>query len=161
MNEIFALNLGDNNVMIIVSQSNKGGQDFESTFNGLVCESEYERFSYVIGTDAYGEESMENHVLNLSIKDWNGKEYVRCSIDESILLAMKEEHGFLLMRLPELLNSENIKENLYGKELEDIEEWMIDMETKYNLPEYSLEGYLMCFFTEEEKEKVEKGDWDS
>ena len=35
----------------------------------LVCESEYERFSYLMGTDAYGEANKENDFLYLSIKD--------------------------------------------------------------------------------------------
>ena len=45
MDEIFVINLGNNNVAVAVPDNNKGGQEFKSTFNGLVCESEYERFS--------------------------------------------------------------------------------------------------------------------
>lgn len=69
MDEIFVINLGNNNVAVAVPDNNKGGQEFKSTFNGLVCESEYERFSYLMGTDAYGEANKENDFLYLSIKD--------------------------------------------------------------------------------------------
>lgn len=105
MDEIFVINLGNNNVAVAVPDNNKGGQEFKSTFNGLVCESEYERFSYLMGTDAYGEANKENDFLYLSIKDGNGKEYIRCVIDEELLQAMKLEHGFLFMQLPNLNNS--------------------------------------------------------
>ena len=36
MDENFVINLGNNNVAVIVSDNNKGGQEFKSTFNGLV-----------------------------------------------------------------------------------------------------------------------------
>lgn len=161
MDEIFVINLGNNNVAVAVPDNNKGGQEFKSTFNGLVCESEYERFSYLMGTDAYGEANKENDFLYLSIKDGNGKEYIRCVIDEELLQAMKLEHGFLFMQLPKSFTSEYIREHLYGKDLCDIEIWMNDTEVQYNLPKYSLGGYLMCFFTEEEIEKIRNGSWDS
>ena len=38
---------------------------------------------------------------------------------------------------------------------------MNDTEVQYDLPKYSLGGYLMCFFTEEEIEKIRNGSWDS
>ena len=145
MDEIFVINLGNNNVAVAVPDNNKGGQEFKSTFNGLVCESEYERFSYLMGTDAYGEANKENDFLYLSIKDGNGKEYIRCVIDEELLQAMKLEHGFLFMQLPKSFTSEYIREHLYGKDLCDIEIWMNDTEVQYDLPKYSLGGYLMCF----------------
>ena len=85
-----------------------------------------------MGTDAYGEVNKENNFLYLSIKDGNGKEYIRCTIDEELLEAMKLEHGFLFMQLPKSFTYE-----------------------------YTLEGYLMCFFTEEEIEKIRNGSWDS
>lgn len=161
MDEVFVINLGDNNVAVVVSDDNKGGQEFKSTFNGLVCESEYERFSYLMGTDAYGEACKENDFLYLSIKDGIGKEYIRCTIDEELLQAMELEHGFLFMQLPKLFTPEYIKEHLYGKDLCYIEIWMNDTEAQYDLPKYSLGGYLMCFFTEEEIEKVRNGSWNS
>lgn len=108
MDEIFVINLGNNNVAVVVLDNNQGGQEFKSTFNGLVCESEYERFSYLMGTDAYGEANKEDDILYLSIKDGNGKEYIRCVIDEELLQAMKMEHGFLFMQLPKSFTYECI-----------------------------------------------------
>ena len=74
---------------------------------------------------------------------------------------MKLEHGFLFMQLPKSFTSEYIREHLYGKDLCDIEIWMNDTEVQYDLPKYSLGGYLMCFFSEEEIEKIRNGSWDS
>lgn len=160
MNEIKVFDIDNNNIIVIVGENNKGGQDFKKTFNDCVYESEYELFPYIVGTDAYGEESMKGNVLHLSIKDWDNIEYVHCSIDENILLSLKKDKGFLLLILPEQLLSENIKETLYGKDLNEIEKWLHDMETKYNLEE-CLEGYIMCFYTEEDKEKIKNEDFDS
>lgn len=161
MNEVFVINLGNNNVAVVVSDSNKGGQEFKSTFNGLVCESEYERFSYLMGTDAYGEAIKENDLLYLSINNGNGKEYIRCTIDEELLQAMELEHGFLFMQWPKSFTPEYMKEHLYGKDLCDIEIWMNDTEAQNGLPEYSLDEYLMCFFTEKEIEKIRNGNCNS
>ena len=160
MNGIEVLDIANNNIIVIVGENNKGGQDFKKTFSGCEYESEYELFPYIIGTDAYGEESMKSNVLHLSIKDWDNIEYVHCPIDENILLSLKEDKGFLPMILPQPLLSENIKEPLYGKDLYEIEKWLHDMETKYNLEE-CLEGYIMCFYTEEDKEKIRNEDFNS
>lgn len=68
MDEIFVINLGNNNVAVVVLDNNQGGQELKSTFNGLVCESEYERFSYLMGTDAYGEANKEDDFLYLYLQ---------------------------------------------------------------------------------------------
>ena len=134
MDEIFVINLGNNNVAVVVLDNNQGGQELKSTFNGLVCESEYERFSYLMGTDAYGEANKEDDILYLSIKDGNGKEYIHCVIDEELLQAMKMEHGFLFMQLPKSFTYECIKEHLCGKDLCDIEIWMNETCLLYTSP---------------------------
>lgn len=88
-----------------------------------------------------------------------GKEYIRCVIDEE-LLAIEIGTWLLFMQLS-IVHFRIYKRTFIWKDLCDIEIWMNDTEVQYDLPKYSLGGYLMCSLQKKEIEKIRNGSWDS
>ncbi|KUF45353.1 hypothetical protein HX017_00230 [Myroides marinus] len=150
----FIINRGDN-LFLIVNNQLEGYTTFCKEFSGYEYESEYERFFYIVGTDAYVQILYNaDKQPYLSIRDWEEKEYIQLSISTEQVAYFKQDEGVILLDVDSSIPQQELISALTSENIEETQEELTALEQKYNLEEYSLSGLILCHYTEEDKVQI-------
>lgn len=157
--EPYIMKISDEEVALFICKKNEQAKDFASKFFGFEYESEYERFSYLTGTDVFAEAVVENDQIYFVVKDWDDVEYFRVAMNDDILKTLildEEGSGVSVIFSPEYISRNEAEEYFLEKHITDFGQIMTDMETKNKWEAFSVYGYIVCFFTEKDKENMRK-----
>ena len=77
MNEPYIVKISDSDAMMFGCEADERVREFAAKFDGLEYESEFERASYLLGTDVFIEAADEGGKTLLSLRERDGKGHSR------------------------------------------------------------------------------------
>ncbi len=131
--ESYIMKISGEEVALFICNKNEQAKDFASKFFGFEYESEYERFSYLTGTDVFAEAVLENDQIYFVVKDWDDVEYFRVAMNDDILKTLildEEGSGVSFIFSPEYISPNEAEEYFLEKPITEFSQIMTDMETK-------------------------------
>ena len=175
MNEPYIVKISDSDAMMFGCEADERVREFAAKFDGREYESEFERTSYLLGTDVFievaSEESLNESVLRaqilnekaldadgdttfLSLREWDGKEHWRVRASGEILRAISEDEdggaAYLLLS-PRHIAAEELRGAFEGRAPQEFASIIEALEAKYDCKDRML-CYIVCYFTPKGKE---------
>ena len=175
MNEPYIVKISSSDAMIFGCEADERVREFAAKFDGWEYESEFERTSYLLGTDVFievaSEESLNESVLRaqipneksldadggaafLSLREWDGKEHWRVRASGEILRAISEDEdggaAYLLLS-PRHIAAEELRGAFEDKPPQEFARIIEGLEAKYDCKDRML-CYVVCYFTPRGKE---------
>ena len=77
MNEPYIVQISRGDAMIFGCEADELTREFTAKFDGREYESEFERTSYLLGTDVFIEAASEGGETFLSLREWDSKGHSR------------------------------------------------------------------------------------
>ena len=154
MNEPYIVKISDSDAMMFGCEADERVREFVAKFDGREYESEFERTSYLLGTDVFIEVADEDSAEFLSLREWDGKEHWRVRASSEILRAISEDEdggaAYLLLS-PRYIAAEELRGAFEDKPPQEFARIIESLEAKYDCKNRML-CYVVCYFTPKGKE---------
>ena len=143
MNEPYIVKISDSDAMMFGCEADERVREFAAKFDGWEYESEFERTSYLLGTDVFIEVASEESL---------NKGALRAQIPNEKALDADGGAAYLLLS-PRHIAAEELRDAFEGRAPQEFARITRSLEAKYDCKDRML-CYIVCYFTPKGKEGI-------
>ncbi|WP_291936571.1 hypothetical protein [Campylobacter sp.] len=141
MNEPYIVKISDSDAMMFGCEADERVREFVAKFDGWEYESEFERTSYLLGTDVFIEVASEERLNEGAL---------RAQISNEKALDADGGAAYLLLS-PRHIAAEELRGAFEGRAPQEFARIIEGLEAKYDCKDRIL-CYIVCYFTPKGKE---------
>lgn len=141
MNEPYIVKISDSDAMMFGCEADERMREFVAKFDGWEYESEFERTSYLLGTDVFIEVASEERLNEGAL---------RAQISNEKALDADGGAAYLLLS-PRHIAAEELRGAFEGRAPQEFARIIEGLEAKYDCKDRIL-CYIVCYFTPKGKE---------